>query len=155
MTTIRRNDIHRPMMPGSKSGCYIPTSIEQVSFPPLNGIGELNLSVVFIYQFYYCQIVITFDCSANSPPHMPRERIFHLLLGRSSHTVRLPDFSKASSYTISIILNGCLVYVEGMLIQAPLTSTTKSCSLGCKLPPPFTFGEVVNFQIHTQSLISW
>lgn len=38
-------------------------------------------------------------------------------------------------------------------MQAPLESTTKSCSLGCKLPPPFTFGEVVNFQIHTQSLL--
>ena len=29
-----------------------------------------------------------------------------------------------------------------MLIQTPLQSTTKSCSLGCKHPPPFTFGEV-------------
>ena len=30
-------------------------------------------------------------------------------------------------------------------MQQPLSSTTKSCSLGCTCPPPITFGEITSY----------
>ena len=111
-----------------------PHPLSKYISPPLQGIGELNLSVIFINHFQYCQVVIAFDTSANPPLSNPCRRL-RMLFGRMTHRDRFSDLSISSSYRISIILNGCLVYVEGMLIQAPLTSTTKSCSLGCKHPP--------------------
>lgn len=68
MATFGGNYVHSSMMSSSKCGCHISTSIEKVSYPPSNGIGELNLSVIFINHFKYRQIVIAFTGSTNPPP---------------------------------------------------------------------------------------
>lgn len=132
-------------------GCHIPTSVEQVHLPPPNRYRKTD-SVRYLHKPLpvlsgHHRILRIYS----APPQLTLWRISRKLCGRIPHKDRLSDLSISSSYRISIILNGCLVYEAGMLMQAPLTSTTKSCSLGCICPPPFTFGEVVDFQFHTLS----
>ena len=98
-------------------GMIVPSLDVQV--PPLMIFG--------LFIFFYYQINVGTSCPGCNGWE-------YICFVDTPQTIRVAH-EKCYMFSSIKILNGCLVYDDGIDIQMPSASITKSCSLGWYLPP--------------------
>lgn len=98
-------------------GMIVPSLDVQV--PPLMIFG--------LFIFFYYQINVGTSCPGCNGWE-------YICFVDTPQTIRVAH-EKCYMFSSIKILNGCLVYDDGIDMQMPSASITKSCSLGWHLPP--------------------